>query len=41
MKELLEVMGKLKDNRNGDVVTFDFDNTIVKSFLTLSLEGFQ
>ena len=39
MKELLEVMGKLKDNRNGDVVTFDFDNTIIKSFLNTTVDG--
>ena len=39
MKELLEVMGRLKDNRNGDVVTFDFDNTIVKSFRNKTVDG--
>ena len=39
MKNLLEAMGKLKDNRNGDVVTFDFDNTIVKSFLNKTVDG--
>jgi ADP-ribose pyrophosphatase YjhB (NUDIX family) len=39
MKKLFEVMGKLKDNRNGDVVTFDFDNTIVKSFLNKTIDG--
>lgn len=32
MKELFEAMSSLKDSRNGKVVTFDFDNTIVKSF---------
>lgn len=32
-------MGKLKDNRNGDVVTFDFDNTVVKSFLNKTVDG--
>ena len=32
-------MGKLKDNRNGDVVTFDFDNTIVKSFVNKTADG--
>ncbi len=25
-------MKKLNENKNGDVITFDFDNTIVKSF---------
>jgi len=39
MKKLFEVMGKLKDNRNGDVVTFDFDNTVVKSFLNKTVDG--
>ena len=39
MKKLFEAMGKLKDNRNGDVVTFDFDNTIVKSFLNKTVDG--
>lgn len=39
MKELFEVMGKLKDNRNGDVVTFDFDNTVVKSFSNKTVDG--
>lgn len=39
MKNLFEVMGKLKDNRNGDVVTFDFDNTIVKSFVNKTADG--
>ena len=39
MKKLFEVMGKLKDNRNGDVVTFDFDNTIVKSFRNKTADG--
>lgn len=32
-------MNKLKDNRNGDVITFDFDNTIVKSFLNKTVDG--
>ena len=32
-------MKKIKDNRNGDVVTFDFDNTIVKSFLNKTVDG--
>lgn len=39
MKELFEVMGKLKDGRNGDVVTFDFDNTVVKSFSNKTVDG--
>ena len=32
-------MSKLKDNRNGDVVTFDFDNTVVKSFYNTTVDG--
>tara|TARA_R100001443_G_scaffold77634_1_gene84822 strand:+ start:309 stop:686 length:378 start_codon:yes stop_codon:yes gene_type:complete len=32
MKRLLNIMKKLNENKNGDVITFDFDNTIVKSF---------
>ena len=32
MKDLLNKMKKLNENKNGRVVTFDFDNTIVKSF---------
>jgi len=32
MKALLNIMRKLNENKNGRVVTFDFDNTIVKSF---------
>ena len=28
-----------RDNRNGDVVTFDFDHTVVKSFLNKSADG--
>ena len=39
MKKLFEVMSKLKDNRNGDVVTFDFDNTVVKSFYNTTVDG--
>ena len=39
MKKLFETMKKIKDNRNGDVVTFDFDNTIVKSFLNKTVDG--
>lgn len=39
MKKLFETMKKLKDNRNGNVVTFDFDNTIVKSFLNKTVDG--
>ena len=39
MKRLFEVMGKLKDSRNGDVVTFDFDNTVVKSFSNKTPDG--
>ena len=32
-------MSKLKDSRNGEVVTFDFDNTLVKSFLNKTIQG--
>jgi len=32
-------MNNLKDHRNGKVVTFDFDNTIVKSFYNTSAQG--
>jgi len=32
-------MSGLKDNRNGKVVTFDFDHTIVKSFLNKTVNG--
>ena len=32
MKNLLDKMKKLNENKNGKVITFDFDNTIVKSF---------
>lgn len=39
MKRILENFYKAKDNRNGDVVTFDFDHTIVKSFLNKTVDG--
>jgi hypothetical protein len=39
MKHLFEAMKGLKDNRNGKVVTFDFDHTIVKSFLNKTVDG--
>ena len=32
MKELFNKMKKLNENKNGKVVTFDFDNTIIKSY---------
>jgi len=32
MKNLLDKMKNLNENKNGKVVTFDFDNTIVKSY---------
>ncbi len=32
MRHLLNKMKKLNENKNGKVITFDFDNTIVKSF---------
>jgi len=39
MKEIFENFHKVKDNRNGDVVTFDFDHTVVKSFLNKTVDG--
>ena len=36
MKKILEAMKVLGKNMNGEVVTFDFDHTIVKSFLNKS-----
>ncbi len=39
MKRLLEIAQALKDNVNGKVVTFDFDHTIVKSFLNKTVDG--
>ena len=39
MREFLDITNKIKDNRNGKVVTFDFDHTIVKSFLNKSVNG--
>jgi len=32
MKDWINIMRKLSENKNGRVITFDFDNTIVKSF---------
>ena len=32
MKGLLDKMKKLNENKNAKVVTFDFDNTIAKSY---------
>ena len=32
-------MNEMRDSRNGSVVTFDFDHTIVKSFLNKSADG--
>ena len=39
MKKILKAMKVLGKNMNGDVVTFDFDQTIVKSFLNKSVDG--
>ena len=36
MRELLD---KISENLNGEVVTFDFDGTIVKSFLNKTVDG--
>lgn len=41
MKEIFENFNKIKDNRNGDVVTFDFDNTVIKSFLNKTVDGVE
>ena len=41
MKKLFEAMEGLKDNRNGKVVTFDFDHTIVKSFLNKTVRKIE
>ena len=38
MKRIFENFYK-KDNRNGDVVTFDFDQTVVKSFMNKNTDG--
>jgi 8-oxo-dGTP pyrophosphatase MutT (NUDIX family) len=38
MKRIFENFYK-KDNRNGDVVTFDFDQTVVKSFMNKNEDG--
>ncbi len=34
-------MNTIRDNRNGDVVTFDFDNTIVKSFSNKTVDDVE
>ena len=39
MKKLFKKMNEMRDNRNGSVVTFDFDQTVVKSFLNKSVDG--
>jgi 8-oxo-dGTP pyrophosphatase MutT (NUDIX family) len=39
MKKLFEAMNALSGNRNGDVVTFDFDQTVVKSFMNETIDG--
>ena len=39
MKRIFENFNKIKDGRNGDVVTFDFDQTVVKSFLNQTEDG--
>lgn len=38
MKRIFENFYK-RDNRNGDVVTFDFDQTVVKSFMNKNADG--
>ena len=39
MKRIFENFNRIKDGRNGDVVTFDFDQTVVKSFLNQTEDG--
>ncbi len=39
MKKFLKIVKEMKSNLNGKVVTFDFDDTIVKSFLNNSVDG--
>jgi len=39
MKKLFKKMNEMRDNRNGSVITFDFDQTIVKSFLNKTADG--
>jgi len=39
MKRLLEIAQALKDNVRGNVITFDFDHTIVKSFRNKTVDG--
>ena len=39
MKQIFENFNKAKDSRNGDVVTFDFDHTVIKSFLNKTVDG--
>ena len=39
MKKLFKKMNEMRDNRNGSVITFDFDQTVVKSFLNKSVDG--
>ena len=41
MKELFEMMAGVKDNRNGKVVTFDLDQTIIKHFLNKTEDGVE
>ena len=40
-EKAIRIMNAIKDNRNGDVVTFDFDNTVVKSFLNKTVDGVE
>ena len=39
MKKFLRLVKEIKSSLNGNVVTFDFDHTIVKSFLNKRVEG--
>lgn len=39
MKKLIKIVKEVKSNLNGKVVTFDFDDTIVKSFFNKKVDG--
>jgi len=39
MKKIIKIVKEVKSNLNGKVVTFDFDDTIVKSFFNKSVDG--
>ena len=39
MKNLIKIVKEVKSNLNAKVVTFDFDDTIVKSFFNKTVDG--